>query len=212
MVPHNTPEFEPIHATPAGSVFKVWPTPYYNVRNEMIKEWADMTLMCISELFQHSENSKDADVGPRVESVISQYMRRAYTSMAIQCFGKTREEVSAPGFLLTAEDFSNYNPDPWFTGTERTDTVPNLGRVFTEDMLAAIRDGILVTALPANLTPFPGTLLGYYETFRDQAQAEREQRGTQVDNGGTTAEVSTPAGPTASGFSAPQRSPLQPPQ
>ena len=56
-------------------------------------------------------------------------------NMAIELFGKTRDEATADGFALTDADFAAYNPGDFFTQTEMVDTVPRLDRVFTEDRL-----------------------------------------------------------------------------
>lgn len=197
-VPHNVDEFVPQHATPAGSIWRVWPVPYYHVRNAMIKEWCELALFCCTELFQHSENVKDADIGPRVQQLINSYFNRIYRSMSIQCFGKTREEVSVVGFELLQADFDAYNPDAFFTGTERVDTIPHLGMKFTEDMLAHLRDGILVTSLPAGLKPHPNTLFNIDQSWRTEAEIERVERGTAVEAGATGSHVE--GGPAATAF------------
>lgn len=181
-IPHNQSQMEPVHVSPAGHIWKVWPVPFYNVRNDMIRDWAAMIMYGISELFQHSENATEMDFGPRLRSVIDPYLKRVYQEMAIQCFGKTQQQVLADGFFLTQADFDGYNPDIFFTGTERVDTVPNLGRVMTEDMLSPLREGLLVTALPTDLRPFPGTLHGYYDTFGADLQSALDAEGALVDS------------------------------
>lgn len=176
-VPHNEEQFETIHVNPAGRIFRVWPVPFYFVRNKMIKQWCSLMLFCLAEIMQHTENRLPMDIGPRLSKVVRAYLFRVYASMAIQCFGKTREETQVENFFLTQADFDRFNPDVFFTETEKVDTVPNLGRVFTEDMLSPLRDGILVTALPANMKPFPNTLDGYYDAF----YASQEQQLKEAD-------------------------------
>jgi hypothetical protein len=207
-VPHNEEQFDTIHVNPAGAVFRVWPVPYYFVRNRMMKEWCTLGLYCISEIMQHTENRLPMDIGPRLSGVVRGYMRRIYRSMAITCFGKTREEAFAEGFFLSQADFDAYNPDAFFTETERVDTVPNLGRVFTEDMLSPLRAGLLVTALPADMRPFPNTLDGYYDAFYRSQDQQLTEHGantpaSEASNKPAQRQPLTPTGST-SGSSQPQ--------
>jgi len=87
-------------------------------------------------------------------------------NMAIELFGKTREAAMAPGFLLTDADLAAYDPSKFFTSTEMVDTVPRLDRVFTEDRLELLAEGIPVTELPADIGPWPTNLSSFYETTR----------------------------------------------
>jgi hypothetical protein len=88
--------------------------------------------------------------------------------MAIELFGKTRAEATADGFALTDADFAAYNPGDFFTQTEMVDTVPRLDRVFTEDRLEVLAEGIAVTGLP-QLQPWPTNLTNFYATVRTDA-------------------------------------------
>jgi hypothetical protein len=88
-----------------------------------------------------------------------------YINMAIELFGKTRAEATADGFALTDADFSAYNPGDFFTQTEMVDTVPRLDRVFTEDRLDVLAEGIPVTELP-DLQPWPTNLTNLYASMR----------------------------------------------
>ena len=89
--------------------------------------------------------------------------------MAIELFGKTREQAYADGFVLTDDDLANYNPAEFFTSTEMVDTVPRLDRVFTEDRLQTLSEGIPVTELPADLGPWPTNLSNYYQVTRSDS-------------------------------------------
>jgi hypothetical protein len=100
---------------------------------------------------------------------VGQYIRRVYVNMAIELFGKPREAANADGFILTDADFSAYNPGDFFTQTEMVDTVPRLDRVFTEDRLELLAEGISVTQLPASLSPWPTNLTNLYEGIRTDA-------------------------------------------
>ena len=107
-------------------------------------------------------------------------------------FGKTRAEATADGFALTDADFSSYNPGDFFTQTEMVDTVPRLDRVFTEDRLDVLAEGIPVTELP-ELHPWPTNLTNLYANMRSDATIGG------VASGGTNSTASAPIIPAAPG-------------
>ena len=70
--------------------------------------------------------------------------------------------------LFTDADFAAYNPGNFFTQTEMVDTVPRLDRVFTEDRLEVLAEGISITDLP-ELKPWPTNLTSFYAGTRTDA-------------------------------------------
>src|SRR3989304_671150 len=153
-VPPGENNMEIQHARPAGEVFRVYPVPYFKVRNPFMRRWAALVLVSLAEAMQHTENRKEMEISTAFAGQVGQYIRRLYENMAIELFGKTREEAQTEGFVLTDADFSAYNPGVFFTQTEMVDTVPRLDRVFTEDRLELLAEGIPVPPVPAH--PGPG--------------------------------------------------------
>ncbi len=168
-VPPGENNMESQHVQPAGEIFKVYPVPYFLVRNTFMKRWAEMIMIMISEAMQHTENRKQLEISTGFAGQVGQYLQRVYRNMATELFGKTRAEVRVEGFLLTEEELVSYDPSKFFTSTEMVDTVPHLGHVFTEDRLSVIAEGVPVTSLP-ELTPYPTNLTSYMnatKAFRD---------------------------------------------
>lgn len=165
-VPAGERNMEVQHVRPAGDVFRVYPVPYFQVRNPFLKRWAELVLLSLSEAMQHTENRKEMEVSTAFAGQVGQYIRRIYTNMAIELFGKQREAALADGFVLTEADFAAYNPGEFFTATEMVDTVPRLDRVLTEDRLELLAEGIPVTELPADIAPWPTNLTNFYGTAR----------------------------------------------
>jgi len=153
-IPFNEEKFKPVHATPVGKIWKVYPTPYFFVNNTFLKDVSGHLLLLACELMQHTENVYGGDISLRIKEVCASYLNRIYTDMAAFHFGKTKEETSTPGFLLTEADFESYDPDAYYTDVERLATVPVFSNVFTEDQVKVLRQGILVTNLQ-DLTPYP---------------------------------------------------------
>ena len=110
-----------------------------------MRRWAELILISLAEAMQHTENRKSMEISTAFAGQVGQYIQRVYINMAIELFGKTRREAAADGFVLTDADFAAYNPGDFFTQTEMVDTVPRLDRVFTEDRLDVLAEGIPVT-------------------------------------------------------------------
>lgn len=167
-VPPGENNMEVLHARPAGEVFRVFPVPYFLVRNQFMRRWAELILISLAEAMQHTENRKSLEISTAFAGQVGQYLKRVYTNMAVELFGRTRAEASADGFALSDADFAAYNPGNFFTQTEMVDTVPRLDRVFTEDRLEVLAEGIAVTELP-ELHPWPTNLTLHYAAARTDA-------------------------------------------
>jgi hypothetical protein len=182
------------HARPAGEVFRVYPVPYFKVRNPFVRRWAGLVLVSLAEAMQHTENRKEMEISTAFAGQVGQYIKRVYVNMAIELFGKSRSAAYADGFVLSDADFAAYNPGDFFTQTEMVDTVPRLDRVFTEDRLELLAEGIPVTQLPANLGPWPTNLTNLYEGTRTDATI-----GAALASAGSSAAVAAPIIPAPPG-------------
>ncbi|WP_339739197.1 hypothetical protein [uncultured Maricaulis sp.] len=196
MVPSNELNMESQHIQVGGEIFRVFPVPYFMVRNSYMRRWAGFAMMMISEAMQHTENARSMEVSDNFVGLMGQYLRRIYTEMAIELFGKTREEALDPIFSLQDSDFQSYNPHDAFPGTEFVDTVPPLNRVMTEDQLGVLRDGIPVSELP-QLSEWPVNLRAVYDRLRpDGTTPEAED----LAAGGTPGQTGTMPTGAASRF------------
>lgn len=183
-VPPGTDNMEAQHSRPAGEVFRVYPVPFFKVRNPFLRRWAGMVLVSLAEAMQHTENRKEMEISTAFAGQVGQYLRRVYANMAIELFGKPREEAWQDGFSLTDEDLTNYNPAAFFTSTEMVDTVPRLDRVFTEDRLETLAEGIPVTELPADIGPWPTNLSSFYSVTRTDGNTTSGSGGGVATVGG----------------------------
>ncbi|WP_437230433.1 hypothetical protein SH661x_001966 [Planctomicrobium sp. SH661] len=156
-VPSGTPNMESQHAIPAPEQFRVYPVPYFNVRNQWMKEYCGLVLLSLTEAMQHSENAKVLEVSEAFAGQVSQYIQRVYRTMAVDLFNVPLSEASAADFTLSEAQLGAYNPADWFTPTEMIDTVPDLNNWPTEDDLQPLTNGILVSHLPT-LGRFPGSI------------------------------------------------------
>lgn len=192
----GTDNMEAIHSRPAGEVFRVYPVPYFKVRNPFMRRWAGLILVSLAEAMQHTENRKEMEISTAFAGQVGQYIHRVYANMAIELFGKSREEAWAEGFALTDADLAAYNPAAFFTSTEMVDTVPRLDRVFTEDRLELLAEGISVSDLPADIGPWPTNLTNFYSATRTDANARATGDG---DGSRSAAKAGVPVIPPAPG-------------
>lgn len=156
-VPENTPQFEPTHTNPSPETFLIYPTPYFKVRNQWLKEYAYYVLSAISEAMQHQENAQSLEISVRFGGLVGQYIDRVYRLMCTELFNVPVAEASDPAFVLTDAHFQAYNPSKWFTSTELIDTVPPLMVRPSEDALEPITSGLAVATLP-KLPKWPTSL------------------------------------------------------
>lgn len=195
---YNEAALDVQHITPAGDIFKVYPIPYFKVRNPWMKRWATYVLYALGEMFQHTQNRRTMEVYTDFGATVGKYLTRVYSEMATEMFGKTKEEVSVPGFLLTEEDFNSYDPYQFFTPIEMIDTVPSMDNVFTEDRKRVLSSGIPLTELP-KLEPYPTNLLGTYARMRASVEGTvNPDTGLQNTTGDRTPVV--PPFPTTNRF------------
>lgn len=147
-VPANVLSMETAHALPAPEEFLVFPTPYFNVRNQWLKQYCGLTLLAITEAIQHQENARPLEISEQFAGLIGQYIHRVYRLMATELFRVPVEDAAKPDFTLTDAQLTSYNPSAWFTSTEMIDTVPSLNNWPTEDDLEPLTNGIPVSYLP----------------------------------------------------------------
>lgn len=188
-VPYGEDNLEVAHQRPAGEIYRVYPIPFFKVRNPYMRRWAALTLTSICDAMQHTEGRKEVEISPAFASQVLQWLHRAYTNMAIELFNVERAVAIASGFTISDADFAAYDPSKFFTPTELVDTVPRLDRVFTEDRLELLAEGIPVTELP-DLKPWPANLSDLYATIRTDATIGGASRSTST--GATSASDTLP--------------------
>ncbi|MCA9270838.1 MAG: hypothetical protein KDA41_20300, partial [Planctomycetales bacterium] len=53
-VPPGRPNMETDHVTPAGEIFRVFPAPFFKVRNTYMRRWCGLCFTALSEAMQHT--------------------------------------------------------------------------------------------------------------------------------------------------------------
>ena len=88
-VPSATLNMETAHALPAPEEFLVYPTPYFKVRNQWLKQYAGLMLIGLTEAMQHQENARPLEISEGFAGLIGQYVQRVYrlekTAAQVSC-------------------------------------------------------------------------------------------------------------------------------
>ena len=147
-VPANILNMETAHALPAPEEFLVYPTPYFKVRNQWLKQYAGLMLLALTESMQHQENARPLEISEAFAGLIGQYVQRVYRLMATELFRIPLADAIKPDFTISEEQLAGYNPSAWFTSTELLDTVAPLDDWPTEDDLEVLTNGIPISHLP----------------------------------------------------------------
>jgi len=88
-VPSATLNMETAHALPAPEEFLVYPTPYFKVRNQWLKQYAGLMLIGLTEAVQHQENARPLEISEGFAGLIGQYVQRVYrlekTAAQVSC-------------------------------------------------------------------------------------------------------------------------------
>src|SRR6185295_13315976 len=82
-VPPGDNNMEVEHVRAAGEEFRVYPVPYFKVRNPFLRRWAGLVLVSLAEAMQHTENRKEMEISTIFAGQVGQYIRRVYVNMAI---------------------------------------------------------------------------------------------------------------------------------
>lgn len=148
-VPPGTFRLEPVHATPAPEELRVYPTPYFNVRNRWMQEYAGLALLCMTEMSQHQESSTPLDISTDFGEIVGGYIHRIYRLVGIELLQLPAANFDQLNFTITDEMLRAYNPGAYYTTVEMTDTVPSTNRKRpTEDDLRPLAEGIPWSCLP----------------------------------------------------------------
>jgi hypothetical protein len=138
----------------------VWPIPFFGerIRQPDIREYAQIALLMLSEMMQHSENELTTYITDSFASRIGLYMREILALMATKYFGYSRTAAYASDFKLQDADFAAYDPSKVMTSVEMTEERPPLLWWPTENDLSAIR-GIPISEALVLAKRWPATAL-----------------------------------------------------
>jgi len=141
VTPSSDNVLVPKHATPSPKVFLTYPIPFFGnrIRQLDLIEYAQLTLLLLSEMMQHTDNERLVHVTRDFCSTCREYIAEMLVLMATKYFGYTREQAFESNFSVDPERFTNYEPARVMTSIEMTDERPPLQWWPTENDLSEIR-------------------------------------------------------------------------
>lgn len=148
-VDFNQERLDGEHATPAPRAFVVYPIPFFGERIRQLDcaEYAQIAMLTLSEIYQHSDNDYTLDVSTLLAGTVHKRLVRIIKLMATKFLGYTRDEVSAPDWdpmsipdvKFSSDPLAGYNPQNLFTSSELTEERQPLRWWPTENDLSLIR-------------------------------------------------------------------------
>lgn len=187
----GTPNMEAVHVQPGAMDHLIFPVPYFNVRNQWLKEYAGLILAAIAEAIQHTENRQPFEISTTFAGVVSQYLQRVYVRMATELLRLDPAKATVAGFVIQPADLAGYNPPAWFSQTEMVDVTPPIVQLPTDVDLQVLTDGIPARQL-VGLSKWPTG-----EAYDPMAGSTVTAQGTSA--GGSTIPGLSPSGQSAAG-------------
>lgn len=156
------------HASPAYQMFRLYPVPFYGrlgCPQPFLNYAAEKALLMMTEAMQHQDNERHDFVTENFAGAVMPYLQSILIRMATDYFGYTREEASAPDFVIPdnrwgKDPATGYNPAKYHVSAEAVSTRPPVGWRPTEQDLEPIR-GLPASEVIPFLQPWPESQLFY---------------------------------------------------
>lgn len=128
IAPNDNNVFAPIHANPTPRVFLVYPIPFFGdrVRQPDVAGFAQLLLMLLSDIMQHSDNERAGYLTTSFASMVGTYLREILSKLAMKFFGAARADATGPAYVIPDAAFAAYDPSKVMTSVELTDERPPL--------------------------------------------------------------------------------------
>jgi len=147
------------HASSDLRPWSIHPVPYFAsaiVRNPWLAEYNRLTMIALTNVYQHSDNNLALTVTEKFATDIWQYFREVVILVGTELLGLPGETVVDPDFVFPAHPHEQYNPEPYILNFETLDTPGPVQSRATEDDIRPLFEG-----LPANLLAEQGVLKQY---------------------------------------------------
>lgn len=147
------------HASPDMRSWLVHPVPYFEggfVRNHWLKEYNMLTMVALTNIYQHSDNGLALTITEQFARDIDVYFRDIRLFLGVELLGKDRTEVEAPTFKFNIEtDILLYKPENFTLNFEMLDTPGPVEARPTEDDLRRFFNGIPATIIKNFVSQYP---------------------------------------------------------
>jgi len=140
---------EPGHSDPSPKIWTIHPVPYFDsvaLRNGWLAEFNNLTMIALTNLYQHSDNMLALTITQTMADQILIYFQEIKRLMAYELLQLPAGTADSPEFRFTEEHYTTYNPTAVTINTEAMDYPSSVFTRFTEDDIRPLVNGI-----PANL-------------------------------------------------------------
>lgn len=191
MKSYSDVRLEEGHATADMKPWQINPVPFFPgsvVRNHWLSEYNALTMIALTNIYQHSDNNLALTVTAAFARDVWKYFEEIKSLIGIELLGIPFETVKAEGFTFTDAHFDAYDPESVMINFESLDTPGVLQSRATEDDIRPLFVGYPANQIITNLDAYPvdeGELARQGQAIPDEAAAVGTVDGSLVaDPGG----------------------------
>jgi len=146
------------HATATVLPWSIHPAPYFNsmvLRNAWLKEYNSLTMIALTNFYQHSDNNLALTVTKAFAQDVWQYFQEIKMYLGMELLLLPKDTVQPETFIFTDEHFAGYEPSLVTFNFESLDTPGPIESRVTEDALRPLFEGIPATMIIDALAQYP---------------------------------------------------------
>ena len=165
------------HATADMKIWNIHPVPFFSgslVRNHWLAEYNQLTMIALTNIYQHSDNSLALTITAAFARDIWKYFNEIKYQVGIELLGIPMEEVKGENFTFKPEHFDAYDPESVMINFESLDTPGVPQSRATEDDIRPLFRGFPANQIITNLAEYPvdpSELGRQGQALPDEAQA-----------------------------------------
>ncbi len=146
------------HATADSKPWNIHPVPFFHgpaVRNHWLIEYNTLTMIALTNIYQHSDNNLALTITQQFAQDIWKYFQEIRILIGVELLQLPRETVVAEGFKFETAHYNAYDISPFAMNLEALDTPGPIHSRTTEDDLRPLFRGIPANEIVTNLAAYP---------------------------------------------------------
>lgn len=173
---------EPGHGAPAAKAWTIHPVPYFSgpiVRNGWLEEYNNYTMMALTNIYQHTDNSLALTITKEFAGDIWQYFREVSLMLGRELLNIPEATLVADDFQFGPEHYNAYAPDQVTVRVEAIDTPVDPQWRFTETDIQPFLQGIPANLIVPNLATYPVGNEDFTGAVQGEPNSNQAATGTQ---------------------------------
>jgi hypothetical protein len=158
----NSMRLEGGHGVPSANPWQIHPVPYFSgpiVNNRWLKEYNNLTMIALTNIYQHSDNNLELTITEELAADIWAYFREIRRLIAGELLGLAPTVYDTDTFKFETAHYEAYKPQSQIIRVESLDDPGKVRERFTEDDLQPFLRGIPANMIIPNLAKYPTTKL-----------------------------------------------------